>query len=144
MEYPASDPRKPSVSGSSAGSGEPVMHCPGCGAANNASWLYCLECRRPLHPGRVVPRTDTPTGSRFNHWILPVNVAKLALWAGYVGLLAIVAYPAPLALLLGILAIRDLRRHPEKRGMGRAVFAIVMGSIGTVILLLLVVAPRLR
>jgi hypothetical protein len=123
--------------------GEAIIYCSRCGAANNPSWFYCLECRQPLDVGQTVPRTARPDDTSLTHLLLPVDVSKLAFWAGYVGLLAIAAYPAPLALLLGILAIRDLRRHPGKRGMGRAVFAIVMGSIGMVILLLLVMAPRL-
>ena len=34
-----------------------------------------------------------------------------------------------MALVLGILAIRDLKKHPEKHGMGRAVFGLVMGIL---------------
>jgi hypothetical protein len=66
--------------------------------------------------------------------ILPVGRSGLAIAAGYLGLIAIFAFPAPLALLCGLLAVRDIRDHPEKRGMGRAVFGIVMGAIGTVLL----------
>ena len=67
--------------------------------------------------------------------ILPVGRSGLAIAAGYAGLLSILFFPAPLALLLGILAILDIKRNPEKHGMGRAVFALIMGGIFSVILL---------
>ena len=66
--------------------------------------------------------------------LLPVGRSALAIIAGYLGLFALLIFPAPLALLFGILAIRDLRLHPEKHGMGRAIFGIVMGALGTLAL----------
>jgi hypothetical protein len=63
--------------------------------------------------------------------LIPVGRSGLAIAAGYAGLFAVLCFPAPIALVLGILAIRDLRRHPEKHGMGRAVFGLVAGIIGT-------------
>jgi hypothetical protein len=42
--------------------------------------------------------------------------------------------PAPLALLFGILAVRDIKMNPEKHGMGRAVFGIVIGAAGSIAL----------
>ena len=41
-------------------------------------------------------------------------------------------FPAPIALVLGIIAIIDIRRHPKRHGMGRAVFGLVMGAIFSV------------
>jgi hypothetical protein len=35
---------------------------------------------------------------------------------------------------LGILAVIDLRKNPEKHGMGRAVFGLVIGALGTALL----------
>jgi hypothetical protein len=43
--------------------------------------------------------------------------------------------PAPLALLLGVLAVIDIRKNPKKHGMGRAVLGIVMGVLGPALLL---------
>jgi hypothetical protein len=68
--------------------------------------------------------------------LLPVGRSWWAIAAGYLGLGAIVLYPAPLALLTGLLAVVDIRRHPERHGMGRAVFGILMGAVGSVLLLL--------
>jgi hypothetical protein len=42
--------------------------------------------------------------------------------------------PAPIALVLGIVAVRDIKKHPERHGMGRAVFGLVMGILFTIAL----------
>lgn len=64
--------------------------------------------------------------------VLPVGRSGLAIAAGYLGLFALILIPAPLALAVGLMAIRDLRAHPEKHGMGRAVFAVIAGVAGTI------------
>ncbi len=52
---------------------------------------------------------------------------------------------APLAVILGVVALIDISKHPERHGRGRAIFGIVMGSIFSIGLFILVVliAPRL-
>jgi hypothetical protein len=72
--------------------------------------------------------------------LLPVGRSGWAIAAGYLGLISVLCVPAPFALLAGILAIREMRRNPKKHGMGRAIFGIVMGVIGTVLLLIVLVA----
>jgi sugar phosphate permease len=67
--------------------------------------------------------------------VVPIGRSWLAIAAGYLGLFALLLVPAPLALIVGVLAILDLRRHPEKHGMGRAVFGVVAGLLGTLGLL---------
>ena len=73
-------------------------------------------------------------------WLLPVGRSGWAIAAGYLGLFSLLVLPAPFAVLCGILAIRDIRRDPTKHGMGRAVFGLVMGLLGTVGLLLILAA----
>jgi hypothetical protein len=41
--------------------------------------------------------------------------------------------PAPLAVIASILAIRDIRKT-KTHGMGRAIFGLVMGILGTAVL----------
>jgi hypothetical protein len=67
--------------------------------------------------------------------LLPVGRSGWAIVSGYLGLVSVLCLPAPFALLTGILAIRDMRRNPKLHGMGRAVFGIIMGSLGTIGLL---------
>jgi hypothetical protein len=71
--------------------------------------------------------------------LLPVGRTALSIVAGYLGLVCLVFFfLGPIALLVGILAVRDLKRQPGMHGMGRAIFGIVMGSLGTAVLLLLI------
>jgi hypothetical protein len=72
-------------------------------------------------------------------WLVPVGRSGWAIAAGYAGLFAVLIVTAPLALLLGIVAVLDIRRK-GRRGMGRAVFGIVMGAIGSVVLGIVVIS----
>lgn len=82
------------------------------------------------------PPVDPNAGNNaFARMLLPIHRSPWAIAAGYLGLFAIIVYPAPLALIAGIVAVRDLRRHPEKHGMGRAVFGILAGAVGSAFLL---------
>ena len=61
--------------------------------------------------------------------LVPLNTSALAIVAGYLGLISVLCLPAPFALLVGILALQHLKRNPKLDGKGRAIFAIVMGTI---------------
>jgi hypothetical protein len=68
--------------------------------------------------------------------LLPVGRSWVAILAGYLGLVAVLVVTAPLALAAGIAAVIHLRKNPELHGMGRAVFAIIMGGLFSVLLLI--------
>lgn len=76
--------------------------------------------------------------------LLPVGRSGLAIAAGYLGLISVLLVPAPFALLLGILAVVDIHKSRgtgnRKYGMGRAVFAIIMGTICSVLLVPVIIA----
>ena len=79
--------------------------------------------------------------------LLPVGRSGWAIVAGYFGLFAMLVVPAPLALIISIVAIRDIRRsrslpHP-KHGMGRAVFGLITGVLGTLLLLAILIGSLL-
>ncbi len=59
--------------------------------------------------------------------LLPVGRSGYAIAAGYLGLCAFIPFCAPLALLFAVLAIFDLRKHPEKTGWGRIITGLVLG-----------------
>lgn len=93
----------------------------------------CHHCGNPpLRAPLVAPaRIENDPAMRL---LLPVGRSVWAVLAGYAGLFAVLIFPAPIALLLGVLALRDIKRHPEKFGRGRAVFALIMGMLGTLVL----------
>jgi hypothetical protein len=76
-----------------------------------------------LHPAR--PRDD---GGALNLLIPMAPQSGFAIAAGYLGLFSFFVVTAPLAIIFGVLALRDLKAHPEKRGMGRAITGIVLGG----------------
>jgi hypothetical protein len=77
--------------------------------------------------------------------LLPVGRSGWAIAAGYLGLFAFLAVPAPLAVIVSILAILDIQKSKKsgqsrKHGMGRAIFGLVAGIGGTVVLALVVIS----
>ena len=79
---------------------------------------------------RLTPSTDTttPKASSKSRW---------AVYGGWLSLISIFClFPAPLALLFGILGVRDISKNPEKTGMVRAIFAIVIGVIWSLFLII--------
>ena len=72
--------------------------------------------------------------------LLPVGRSGWAIAAGYLGLFGLVILPAPLALIVSIIAIRDIRKSmgtgSPKHGMGRAIFGLIVGVLGTAVLVL--------
>lgn len=78
-------------------------------------------------------RREEDSGDDGLQFVIPINTSGLAIAAGYVGLISVLCFPAPFALILGILALRQLKKNPKMHGHARAIFAIVMGVIFTII-----------
>jgi len=72
--------------------------------------------------------------------LLPVGRSGLAITAGYLGLFSFLAAPAPIALVVSIFAIRELRKNRKLHGMGRAIFGLVMGTAGTIALVVIIIS----
>ena len=77
--------------------------------------------------------------------LIPVGRSGWAIAAGYLGLFAFIILPAPLALIISLVAIRDIRKSVKngkpKHGMGRAIFGLVMGILGSLVLLISMITP---
>ncbi|MFZ2874756.1 MAG: DUF4339 domain-containing protein [Phycisphaerales bacterium] len=86
----------------------------------------------PVQPG---PITGYPAQSTQDdlamRMILPVGRCPWAIAAAYLGLFSVLLLPAPLALASGIVAVIRIRTTPGLHGMGRAIFGIIMGGLGT-------------
>ena len=74
-------------------------------------------------------RRRPPEADPAMKFVVPLNTSALAILAGYVGLVSVLCIPAPFALVLGILALQQLKKNPRLDGKGRAIFAIVMGAV---------------
>ena len=71
--------------------------------------------------------------------LLPVGRSGMAIASGYLGLVSVLLIPAPFALLFGFLGMRDIKKSKgsanPKHGLGRCIFGMIAGAIGTAILL---------
>ena len=67
-------------------------------------------------------------------WLFPIGRSGWAIAAGYAGLFAFLIFPAPIAFVLGVVALFHLRRRRDLRGRGRAIFGTVVGALGTALL----------
>jgi hypothetical protein len=78
--------------------------------------------------------------------LLPVGRSGWAIAAGYLGLFGLIILPAPLALIVSIIAIIDIQKSKKtakrKRGMGRAIFGLIIGIIGSFILFMILSGQR--
>jgi hypothetical protein len=72
--------------------------------------------------------------------LIPVGRSPYAIAAGYLGLFSFFVIPGPVALVVSIFAILDLKKHPDKHGMGRAIFGLVMGILATMVFVIVFVA----
>lgn len=109
------------------------MYCPTCGAQAIDGANNCTACGKPL------PRAIPPDNQlKSLEPVLPVNTSIWAIASGYLGLFSILLFPAPFALITGIIALRSLKRHPGVRGHVRAWLGIVLGSLCSILLLLLI------
>ena len=90
----------------------------------------------------VVPppaRMEENAGLRM---LVPVGRSGWAIAAGYLGLFAFLILPAPVALIVSVIAIRDIQQSRgsqyPKYGMGRAIFGLIVGLFGSLALLVAV------
>ncbi|MBI5892478.1 MAG: DUF4190 domain-containing protein [Deltaproteobacteria bacterium] len=102
------------------------MKCAHCGRDIDNKAVICVHC------GKSIMQENTDMISRM---LLPVGRSGYAITAGYLALFSVLIVPAPLAFIFGLLAYFDIKKNPQKHGLGRAWFGIIMGALGTLILL---------
>ncbi len=70
-----------------------------------------------------------PSPDETMKYLIPVNPSAWALISGYLGLFSVLLIFAPFALITGIFGLRDIKANPNKSGIGRAWFGIIMGTV---------------
>ena len=124
-----------------------LFTCPHCGAQTYVSEQYagrsgpCARCGQTITvPPLVRPMPPDLGEDAMVRMLIPVGRSGWAIAAGYAGLFAVLFFPAPIALVLGLVAIWDIRKHPKKHGLGRAIFGLVMGAVFTLLMLVFLIA----
>lgn len=110
-----------------------MRFCQKCGAQIAVDQaVICVKCGAPI-------QTTAATGDENAaiRMILPVGRSCLSLIAGYLGLLSLIPGIGVLSIVVGLLAIRDIKSHPEKHGLGRAWFGVTAGGVSVLFWLLL-------
>ncbi len=80
----------------------------------------------------IPPQTGRSIGDDAGiRMLIPVGRSGWAIAAGYLGLISVIVLPAPFAIVFGCIAIRDIKKNPNKHGLGRAYFGLIMGIIFT-------------
>lgn len=102
------------------------MFCPNCGAQISDQAVVCVKCGREIPKSAVPAPADDDAVLRM---LVPVGRSGWAIAAGYLGLLSLIPFVGVLAIALGIVAVCDLRKHPDKHGAGRAWFGIIAGGL---------------
>lgn len=129
-----------------------MVICPRCGRETPATTAHCEFCGAelvnhtpvgepiplaelaPYAPPQTPPRPRPAAASddAALRLLIPIGRSAYAIAAGYAGLLSLgLCFLGPIAVLLGILAIHDLRRNPQLTGMPRAITGIILGVVGT-------------
>ncbi len=92
-------------------------------------------------PGRAPagPSLGQDAGMRL---LLPVGRSGWAIAAGYLGLFSVLILPAPIAIIISIIAILDIKKHPDRHGMGRAIFGLIMGVLCSVLFIAMIINIR--
>ena len=92
------------------------------------------------YPGMPHPPPGRGTDPAMR-WLIPIDRSGWAIAAGYLGLFSFFGgFLGPVAVIVSILAIRDIKKHPHRHGMGRAIFGLIAGIIGTIILVFVLIA----
>lgn len=87
----------------------------------------------PYQPGQF-PTAAPQENNLAVRMLIPIDRSIWAIAAGYLGLLSLCALPAPLAILCGVMGLREIKRNPKVHGAGRCYFGIVMGTLGSLLL----------
>lgn len=116
--------------------------CPYCAEPLPAAGVdVCPYCGTDLTAPVSAPRPTAHTGaeSAGMRMLLPVGRSGWAIAAGYLGLISVLGFPGPLAIICSVIAFRDLRKNKELHGMGRAIFGLIAGVCGTILLVLVLI-----
>jgi hypothetical protein len=82
----------------------------------------------PSAPGTPIPMAMAPPAAKSN---------QLALWAMITGIISMIpcclGIPGPVSIVLGIVALSQIKKNPQQTGSGFAITGIVLGILGLIL-----------
>ena len=110
------------------------MACAKCGSDLPDGELVCSVCGMVANENEIKEPSFGQTVQQ--------NITK-SLWgiaARGFACLSIFLIPAPLAIFFGIMALKEIKKYPQRRGKISAWAGIICGSIGTLLLITVIIA----
>jgi len=106
------------------------MYCTNCGAKISEKAVYCVHCGESTQQEpsqRPLIADDTSV-----RMLVPVGRSGLSIFAGYLGLFSLMPFVGVLSMIVGMVAMRDLKEDAKRYGLGRAWFGVIMGVLTTI------------
>lgn len=116
-----------------------MSFCKKCGNKLDEKAVLCPKCGASVQP-KVVLNDDDNAATSIIGMLVPIGRSGLAIAAGYAGLLSFIPGVGLAAIVLGVLALRDIKAHPEKHGAGRAWTGIILGVLFSLFSLMIICA----
>lgn len=111
------------------------MYCISCGTQINEDAKFCSGCGYSTDPNAAQAASAKSIEAIENDlkYLIPMGTTPIPMIAGYLGLFSLLILPAPFALILGVVGLNQLKKKNITNGRGRCWTGIVLGSIFTVL-----------
>ena len=104
------------------------MYCQHCGTEFNRGDRFCGSCgNERLERNQEIGQIEEEL-----HLVLPMGTPISAIIAGYLGLVSVLILPAPFAVVMGFVGLRQIKKGGKRYGKARCWVGIILGGIVTI------------
>ena len=125
------------------------QECPMCGEMIKTTARKCRHCGELLDEDlRAEREAEEDSGpDPALSMIIPIGATPLAIITSYLGLFSFFCFPlGPVALVTGFMAIKEIKNDPKQKkgGMVRTIVGMVLGALGTIILVMVGISMAMQ